>query len=106
MKQLKAFLLAEADTIIAKDADDAVAVWEEITGEDAKDYYFHLENAIWEIEDLDDDVSIIFDWPLYENFIPPLARWERQGEHMITFTAPLRAWIKSHGRGFLCSTEY
>ena len=29
MKQLKAFLLAEADTIIAKDADDAVAVWED-----------------------------------------------------------------------------
>ena len=26
MKQLKAFLLAEADTIIAKDADDAIAV--------------------------------------------------------------------------------
>lgn len=107
-KKLHAYLMGGADTIIAASPEDAIAVWETYTGEDANDYFWIEDGEIWDLDKEEyDDHSIFFDWPLYDNCpIPPLARWKRDGQNTIIFTASLKAWILAHGRGFLSSTEY
>lgn len=70
------------DSVVAYDADDAAAVWNEHIGDDYEGDGF---------EPFPDDKSLTID---------------RSDEDLGHETKTCREWADTEGRGFLCSTEY
>lgn len=97
---LKAFCYDGIDTIIAESVEDAKAVMKEM-GCYTEDY----EENEWAERPEDEKLMITFEderdqrkWP--EGAVISTHR------RAIKVTATVKAWIKFHGHGFLCSTEW
>lgn len=84
---LHLFKLDDTCTVVARDEDDAWAVWCDSIGEKREDY----QGSSWEQVPDDELVSIIRD--VY-------------AEHHVKDTMTAAEWAAKDGRGFLCSTEW
>ena len=99
---LKAFTNG-CDTYIAESLEQAIADWEQLSGEKRDDY-----EDEWSEVSLDNikriHVEVLRSG--YEFPVPANAKIEPSGDYSITAIATLREWAETNGRGFLCSTEY
>ena len=93
----------DVDTVIARDANDAVAVWHKHTGEDWSDYG---DMEMWtQIED-DKEITVFYDILDLELTPVPGSATRTDDKLRAHFTATCKAWVRCFGRSFLCSTEY
>ena len=98
------------DTIVAKDKEDLLKIFEEHYGSDEEveeDGYYEWT----EIETLDKELIIrywIDDWDyINKDYIPADASIERDEDAgKVLVAATYREWVEVNGRGILCSTEY
>ncbi len=98
------------DTIVAKDKEDLLKVFEEQYGSDEE--FEEAGYYEWtEIKDLDKELIINYwmdDWDyINKDYIPASAGIEHDEDAgKVLVAATYREWIKVNGRGILCSTEY
>ena len=90
------------DTVVAHSPEDAVNVWNECAGDD---YIGYGDVDDW----IEENKQILTIW-YHDN---PIDREEAPCDAIVSdengtlyITATSEQWIKSNGRGWLCSTEY
>ncbi len=83
---------SECDWVVAKSVDDAYKVMMETTGMSR--------------EELDEYVGDYFEQLPDEHELPIIDDVETPQDEWVRTVKTCAEWVKSEGRGFLCSTEY
>jgi hypothetical protein len=102
MSKFHVFANDVVETMIARDEEDAVKVWEETVGEK----YDFEENGKFEKLD-DDEIYTLYEEKTIEpQPIPNGAIILSSDDFSHTYRATCRAWAEARGRCYLGSTEY
>jgi hypothetical protein len=96
MTDLSVFQLG-GDLVIAKDIEDALAVWQEKTGEDWREYYTRDDLSL-----APKIITITFvEHELKNTKYPPDGKVEMLPDGSFTVRASAEAWAACYGRDFL-----